>query len=453
MFQPFSPQYYQGLEFIANKLNDGNKPLEEYKISTFEESIPIPDNLIVNEVKLDESYRIKSKEYLEVGLKKYEDVVDEKWKEFDDGGLCGEWIKVKDEKEEDGKIKVKGRVALYLFGGGYFTGSSKSSRKHTLLIAEKAECQVFSIDYRLAPEHQFSAPHCDALAAYFYLTNPGPEAGFEPIDPKRIVFVGTSAGGGLAVGTALFLRDSAVDLTNSMPSYWEPGMDKSDMIPGRLCFPPLGPPGPLSIEYLKRVKILSEKIKQKKPKVVGHHSFTKIPRFRLLCANEALAIPYFSPMLAESLGNLPPILCQAGGGERLRDSIILFSYKASDPSKYQVPKYAMENFSESPFKKPTKVTLEVYDEACHCFFLFPTEKISQFALNRSYDFIKLHAADDERIPNELESNAENGKTLNAVSISPNCEVRELDAKYMECLNFEDIGVVPDVNEPDYVDNV
>ena len=86
-------------------------------------------------------------------------------------------------------------------------------------------------------------------------------------------------------------------------------MDKSDMLPGRLCLPALGPPGPMSIEYLKRVKILSEKIKQKKPKVVGHPSFTKIPRIRLLCANEALAIPYISPMLAESLGNLPPIFC------------------------------------------------------------------------------------------------------------------------------------------------
>ncbi|CAI2192346.1 8309_t:CDS:2, partial [Funneliformis geosporum] len=207
MSQIFSPQYYEGLEFIHNNFN-GVKSLEEAKNNIFNEVITIPDNIIVNEVKLDERYRIKSKEYLEVGLKKYEDVVDEKWKEFDDGGLCGEWIKVKDEEEEDGKIKVKGRVALFFFGGGYFTGSSKVSRNHTLLIAEKAECQVFAIDYSLLPEHQFPAALCDALAAYFYLTNPGPEAGFEPIDPKRIVLIGVSAGGGLATATAMFLRDA-----------------------------------------------------------------------------------------------------------------------------------------------------------------------------------------------------------------------------------------------------
>ncbi|CAG8726431.1 712_t:CDS:2, partial [Funneliformis mosseae] len=172
----------------------------------------------------------------------------------------------------------------------------------------------------------------------------------------------------------------------------------------------------------------------------------------LLCANEALAIPYISPMLAESLGNLPPILCQAGGEERLRDSIVLFGFKASDPSKHQVPKYATENFAKSSYKKPTKVTLEVYDDACHCFFIFPTEKISQYALNRVYDFIKLHAADDAN-RSENDATYENGKTLNAVAINPNCEIRELDGKYLECLKYENIGVLPDVNESDYVDNV
>jgi len=54
----------------------------------------------VNEVKLDGKYWIKSKEYLEVGLKKYEDVIDEKWKYFDDDGLCGEWIRVKHKEQE-----------------------------------------------------------------------------------------------------------------------------------------------------------------------------------------------------------------------------------------------------------------------------------------------------------------------------------------------------------------
>ncbi|CAG8501544.1 2245_t:CDS:2 [Scutellospora calospora] len=454
----FSPKYYEFLELIRYDIeNSSDKTIEELKKPRTID-IPIPDNITVNEVKIDEKYRIKSKEYLENGLKKYEDVVDEKWKYFDNE-LCGEWIKINDQKDT-------GRVILYMFGGGYFMGSSKVSRPITFKLSEIAECSVFAIDYRLAPQYQFPAPLCDALAAYFYLINPGPEAGFKPFDPKQIVFAGTSAGGGLAVGTALFMRDIGlplpsslvlwspwVDLTNSMASLWKPEMDKTDFVPKltssayRTCTN-IGPPCPMSIEFLDHVKILAEKIKKKKPNVVGHPSFTKIPRYHFYCANEALAIPYISPMLAESLGNLPPILCQVGGGERFLDSNILFSFRASDPNKYQLPKYTTTNFANSSFKNPTEVTLEVYDEAFHCFQAFVIdEKISQFSLKRAGDFIKQH------IPNESSDEAESksiqGKTnvqttMNAIAINPNCEIRELDMEFLTCLEYENIGIFPDV---------
>ncbi|CAG8795561.1 35762_t:CDS:2, partial [Gigaspora margarita] len=287
--------------------------------------------------------------------------------------------------------------------------------------------------------------------AYLYLTDPGPDAGFKSINPKQIIFAGSSAGGGLAIATALFIRDVRlplpaglvlwspwVDLTSSMASFVKPEMDKTDFVSGELNSRKLGPPSPMTNEYLNRVKILSEKIKQKKPNVVSHPSFTKLPRFRLYCSNEALAIPYVSPMLAESLGNLPPVLCQVGSGERFLDSNILFSFKASDPSKFQLPKYATMNFANSPFKKPTKVTLEVYEEACHCFQSLPIdEKISQFSIKSSCEFIK-------NIFNENTLDKVDGRFIDTIIINPNCEVRELDPKFLECLSWENIGVVPDL---------
>ncbi|CAG8637625.1 3535_t:CDS:1, partial [Funneliformis mosseae] len=114
MSQLLSTQYYESLEFFKNKFVGPEKTMEEAKHVMDDMAVPIPDNIIVNEIKLDKRYRIKSKEYLENGLKKYEDVVDEKWKNLDDGGLCGEWIRVKDEGEKSdgsnlGKIKVTGR--------------------------------------------------------------------------------------------------------------------------------------------------------------------------------------------------------------------------------------------------------------------------------------------------------------------------------------------------------
>ncbi|CAG8498708.1 9727_t:CDS:2 [Dentiscutata erythropus] len=447
----FSPQYYEKLSNHIKRRTEAYKDKFMEEVREKYDLIPksTPNNCIVDEIKLDEKYVIKSKEYLMDRLKIYEDVIDEKWQHLDNNGLSGEWIKIKNRKDT-------GRVVLYMFGGGYCVGSSKASRNFTCKIAQNAKCSVFAINYRLAPEHQFPIALCDALAAYFYLTDPPLETGLKPIDPKQIIFAGASAGGGLAVATALLIRDIGlpspsglvlwspwVDLTSSMPSYWEPEMDKTDYTIGALNTRRLDPTSTMSIEYHERAKILSEKIKQKKPKVVGHPSFIKVPRFRFYCANEALAIPYVSPMLAESLGNLPPILCQVGGGERFRDSNILFSFRASDPNKFQLPKYATMNFANSPFKKPTEVTLEVYDGACHCFqAAISGEKISQFSINRSCDFIKNHILNPDEVENKSFQSIQ--KDINAVVINPNCEIRELDEKFKECLNWENIGVVPEL---------
>ncbi|CAG8815106.1 29642_t:CDS:2, partial [Gigaspora margarita] len=122
-----------------------------------------------------------------------------------------------------------------------------------------------------------------------------------------------------------------------MPSHWKPEMDKTDCVIGSLNIRKLRRSS-MSNEYYKRAKFLAEKIKQKTQKC----SFN----------------------VAETLGNLPSILCQVGGGERFLDSNILFSFKASNPSIFQLPKYATTNFINSTFKKPI---LEVYDATCHCF--------------------------------------------------------------------------------------
>jgi monoterpene epsilon-lactone hydrolase len=64
---------------------------------------------------------------------------------------------------------------------------------------------VFSLDYRLAPEHPFPAAIDDTLSAYRALLESG-------VDPSTIVFAGDSAGGGLAVTTSLAARDAGLPL-------------------------------------------------------------------------------------------------------------------------------------------------------------------------------------------------------------------------------------------------
>jgi monoterpene epsilon-lactone hydrolase len=91
-------------------------------------------------------------------------------------------------------------VLLYLHGGGYVVGSPTSHRPSLVRLALGLGVPVVAPHYRLAPDHPFPAAYDDALDAYAAL-----RAGGTPAD--RIVLAGDSAGGGIALGLAMDLRD------------------------------------------------------------------------------------------------------------------------------------------------------------------------------------------------------------------------------------------------------
>lgn len=93
------------------------------------------------------------------------------------------------------------RTILYLHGGGYYFCSPKTHRAITFGLARRAEADLFSLDYRLAPEHPFPAALDDAVAAYRRLLADGAPA-------QSLVIAGDSAGGGLALATLVALRDA-----------------------------------------------------------------------------------------------------------------------------------------------------------------------------------------------------------------------------------------------------
>ncbi len=92
-------------------------------------------------------------------------------------------------------------VILYLHGGGYTLGSLTTHRKLVAHIAAAAARRALIVDYRLAPEHPFPAGLEDAVASYQWLLASGHRA-------ADIAIGGDSAGGGLALATALSLRDA-----------------------------------------------------------------------------------------------------------------------------------------------------------------------------------------------------------------------------------------------------
>ena len=91
------------------------------------------------------------------------------------------------------------RALVYLHGGGYVTGSARTHRAITTQLAVRCSAEVLALDYRLAPEHPFPAALEDAVAAFRALRASAPE--------RPVFIAGDSAGGGLALATALRLRE------------------------------------------------------------------------------------------------------------------------------------------------------------------------------------------------------------------------------------------------------
>ncbi|HSO35429.1 MAG TPA: alpha/beta hydrolase fold domain-containing protein, partial [Labilithrix sp.] len=94
-------------------------------------------------------------------------------------------------------------VVLFFHGGSYIFGSARSTHAELLAgLALASGTKVVGLDYRLAPEHPYPAQLEDALAAFDALVASGTPAG-------AIILAGDSAGGNLALATAIAIRDRA----------------------------------------------------------------------------------------------------------------------------------------------------------------------------------------------------------------------------------------------------
>jgi acetyl esterase/lipase len=92
-------------------------------------------------------------------------------------------------------------VLLYLHGGGFIACSPETHRPLVSSLVRRVEGEAFVPAYRLAPEHPHPAALHDAVEAYRHLVLDRHAA------PSRIVVVGDSAGGGLALALVMALRD------------------------------------------------------------------------------------------------------------------------------------------------------------------------------------------------------------------------------------------------------
>ncbi len=110
----------------------------------------------------------------------------------------GEWL-------TPARLNLPEAVLLYFHGGGFISCSPQGHRPITATLARLIGCRVFSVDYRLAPEHPFPAAVEDTMAAFQWLLKTG-------VKPKNIALAGDSAGGNLVMSTLVSLREQGIAL-------------------------------------------------------------------------------------------------------------------------------------------------------------------------------------------------------------------------------------------------
>jgi len=108
---------------------------------------------------------------------------------------------------------------LFFHGGGFTIGSVDTHDRVCRVLARGGDCLVYSVDYRLAPEHRFPAAVDDAFDVLAWLFA---EADALGVDRQRIAVGGDSAGGTLAAASALHARDRGLPLALQLLVY--PGL-------------------------------------------------------------------------------------------------------------------------------------------------------------------------------------------------------------------------------------
>ena len=96
-------------------------------------------------------------------------------------------------------------VILYFHGGGFVVATIDTYDASARALADDAHAIVVSVEYRKAPEAPYPDPQRDAYSAYPWVVD---NIRMYDGDPRKIALVGESAGGNLALITALHFRGS-----------------------------------------------------------------------------------------------------------------------------------------------------------------------------------------------------------------------------------------------------
>jgi len=97
--------------------------------------------------------------------------------------------------------KTSPRV-LFLHGGSYVVNATRPHWRFLAGLVERSGCTVIAPDYPLAPRHSFADAYRMLTKLYRSL--------LDEVPPTDIILMGDSAGGGLALGLSMLIRDEKI---------------------------------------------------------------------------------------------------------------------------------------------------------------------------------------------------------------------------------------------------
>lgn len=180
------------------------------------------------------------------------------------------------------------RLTVYCHGGGFVLGDLDTHDEACRLLCAESGHQVLSVEYRLAPEHQFPAAVEDALASFRWAVAHAPGLG---ADPARLAVAGDSAGANLAALVARLTRGDPVRPAAQLLIY--PPTDRST--------------ARASHELFDQGLLLS---------MADVRAFHEL---YVGASGTPVTDPRISPVLAPDLAGLPPALVVIAGFDVLRD--------------------------------------------------------------------------------------------------------------------------------------
>jgi monoterpene epsilon-lactone hydrolase len=230
-----------------------------------------------------------------------------------------------------------GRVLVYVHGGAYTFNSARSTLGSSVPVADATGLRVIAIDYTLAPASRWEQTTDQVVAVFQALLAEG-------YAWSDIAVYGDSAGGGLAAGSVLKLRDRGLGMPAAI-FLWSPWADVTD---AGDTYATLAAADPLLVY---RGQLERSAAAYADPANQRH--------------------PYVSPVYADFSRGFPPTLIQAGTKEIFLSNAVRL-YRALDLAG--IP-----------------VTLDLYEGMPHVFQgIMPRSTESQQAFEKVKRFLSQH---------------------------------------------------------------